>query len=349
MSKILNVHWSTINPGSRHHSTGTEDDCFDDIILDADPERPDGGKSIGLGSIKKYKEHCRGQDHIKARDKRVNKKKRDKRKMERTDSKGPRLSMAQMERAVSQGELKWRDTGVPSSPDDLHVLNDKGKSDGWFDDDMTPISLSSDEPTTTTNHKRPREDGPLGNATAPVTISSSEDDKPRPVTPRKIRQSPLPSLRSPVKTMSPSGKAALRRQQEAAAKTAGDDDIMEVDASQFKPSQSSEKLRLELEAKRQELRRLQAKKQAIESKFASKPKASTSKWAQEVADSNVKSEVKPQTSSFFGKSTTAKPTTSARQSSTTSAAIPDEKTSLPDIHQTIQSKFLNHLKPRLSC
>ncbi|RXK35500.1 hypothetical protein M231_07232 [Tremella mesenterica] len=51
--------------------TCMEDLCWEDVILDADPEKPDGGKKDGLGSLFNFQHHCRNPKHIKGRNARL--------------------------------------------------------------------------------------------------------------------------------------------------------------------------------------------------------------------------------------------------------------------------------------
>ncbi|CAK9784226.1 unnamed protein product [Cutaneotrichosporon oleaginosum] len=52
-------------------TTGMEDECWSNINLSADPDRPDGGKSYGVGSLWEYAMHCQIPDHIKCRTQRL--------------------------------------------------------------------------------------------------------------------------------------------------------------------------------------------------------------------------------------------------------------------------------------
>nr|XP_019002387.1 uncharacterized protein I203_04868 [Kwoniella mangroviensis CBS 8507]OCF65848.1 hypothetical protein I203_04868 [Kwoniella mangroviensis CBS 8507] len=47
--------------------TCMEDLCWQDIILAADPDKPDGGRQEGFGSFSNYQDHCREANHIRAR------------------------------------------------------------------------------------------------------------------------------------------------------------------------------------------------------------------------------------------------------------------------------------------
>ncbi|KLT46105.1 hypothetical protein CC85DRAFT_310121 [Cutaneotrichosporon oleaginosum] len=51
--------------------TCMEDECWSNINLSADPDRPDGGKSYGVGSLWEYAMHCQIPDHIKCRTQRL--------------------------------------------------------------------------------------------------------------------------------------------------------------------------------------------------------------------------------------------------------------------------------------
>ena len=59
-----------------HVSIGTEENCLEDILLTADPDLPDGGRSIGLGSIDTIRMHVMEEPHILTRDKRIRQEKR---------------------------------------------------------------------------------------------------------------------------------------------------------------------------------------------------------------------------------------------------------------------------------
>lgn len=48
-----------------------EDMCWQDILLTADPELADGGRSAGLGSMYEFAVHCRTAEHISSRDERL--------------------------------------------------------------------------------------------------------------------------------------------------------------------------------------------------------------------------------------------------------------------------------------
>ncbi|OCF35284.1 hypothetical protein I316_02830 [Kwoniella heveanensis BCC8398] len=50
--------------------TCMEDDCWKDVILSADPRRPEGGKPDGIGSFSDFQDHCREAAHIKGRSER---------------------------------------------------------------------------------------------------------------------------------------------------------------------------------------------------------------------------------------------------------------------------------------
>ncbi|WWD10365.1 hypothetical protein V865_008500 [Kwoniella europaea PYCC6329] len=47
--------------------TCMEDLCWQDIILAADPDKPDGGRQDGFGSLSNYQDHCHEANHIRAR------------------------------------------------------------------------------------------------------------------------------------------------------------------------------------------------------------------------------------------------------------------------------------------
>ncbi|WVF72421.1 hypothetical protein IAT40_007236 [Kwoniella sp. CBS 6097] len=50
--------------------TCMEDDCWKDVILSADPRRPEGGKQDGIGSFSDFQDHCQEAVHIKGRSER---------------------------------------------------------------------------------------------------------------------------------------------------------------------------------------------------------------------------------------------------------------------------------------
>ncbi|WWD15746.1 hypothetical protein CI109_100168 [Kwoniella shandongensis] len=50
--------------------TCMEDYCWKEVILSADPERPEGGKTDGFGSFSDFQDHCKESGHIKGRDER---------------------------------------------------------------------------------------------------------------------------------------------------------------------------------------------------------------------------------------------------------------------------------------
>ncbi|ORY31955.1 SNF2 family N-terminal domain-domain-containing protein [Naematelia encephala] len=51
-------------------ATCMEDHCWQDVLLDADPRRNQGGKSDGLGSLFNYQDHCREEKHLRGRNER---------------------------------------------------------------------------------------------------------------------------------------------------------------------------------------------------------------------------------------------------------------------------------------
>jgi len=53
------------------HDSYLKQTDLQDIILDADPNRVQGGKSDGLGSFFNYHVHCLEEDHKKGRDSRI--------------------------------------------------------------------------------------------------------------------------------------------------------------------------------------------------------------------------------------------------------------------------------------
>ncbi|WVQ98514.1 hypothetical protein IAU59_005640 [Kwoniella sp. CBS 9459] len=50
--------------------TCMEDACWKDVVLSADPRRPEGGKQDGIGSFSDFQDHCQEAEHIKARSER---------------------------------------------------------------------------------------------------------------------------------------------------------------------------------------------------------------------------------------------------------------------------------------
>ncbi|WRT66925.1 uncharacterized protein IL334_003890 [Kwoniella shivajii] len=50
--------------------TCMEDYCWNDTILSADPNKPDGGRSDGFGSFSDYHDHCSEDDHVRGRSER---------------------------------------------------------------------------------------------------------------------------------------------------------------------------------------------------------------------------------------------------------------------------------------
>ncbi|WVO21837.1 uncharacterized protein IAS62_003157 [Cryptococcus decagattii] len=67
------------NPNSTKGGNGfglivcMEDQCWKEVILNADPFRDDGGRKEGFGSFWNYQEHCKENEHIKGRNERCKK------------------------------------------------------------------------------------------------------------------------------------------------------------------------------------------------------------------------------------------------------------------------------------
>jgi hypothetical protein len=150
-----------------------EDACWNDILLSADMNLEDGGRSTGLGSFNNYMMHCQELPHVEARTKRVEKEKAARRRAEHNKpakkssltALGPRPSMAQIEHAASQSQVKDEDVElfIPDMDQVGHGRYESGVSDTEVEE--LPSIFSGK------GKKRER-------SSQPIVLLSSDEEKP---------------------------------------------------------------------------------------------------------------------------------------------------------------------------